>query len=407
MATQGTNKPEIMASDNTDYNAQLEGNNTPAQRKRPIPEGGLPIEEGIRQGIRAREDIFQKAQENPDLWYFDQKTSRYKKRPEPLPDFSVELSTQVLPTSVQRKREIPEGGFPIEEGIRLGIRARKDIFQKAQENPELWYFDPKTSRYKKRPEPLPNFFVAGEQRAIPCFAEGTLVATTTHGLVPIELLTLSMKVPAFDEFKQVMLDKPITVLVRNKTLCLVNVTTDKETIYSTTRHRFWVENKKKWVAAKELKPGMLLRTVTGGVSKIKMIIVQDVPEQNTYNLTIADCHTFFVGALGVLVHNEDSRNGKVYIGRDPQGNIIYVGQTKQDILNREKNHHANAIKRPEIYGYKKDMRLEVIIDGLTDDEMHYHERRIFEQLTAQGIKLRYEQQPMAYAGINELIKKYC
>ncbi|MUG96868.1 hypothetical protein F7734_32815 [Scytonema sp. UIC 10036] len=30
------------------------------------------------------------------------------------------------------------------------------------------------------------------------------------------------------------------------------------------------------------------------------------------------------------------------------------------------------------------------------------ERRVFEQLTAQGIKLKYEQEPMGYAGINEL-----
>ncbi len=396
-----------MASDNTNLNAQLGGINTPAQRKREIPEGGVPIEEGIRQGIRAREDIFQKAQENPELWYFDPLTSRYKKRPEPKPDFSIEQQvTSVNATLKSRTRKIPKGGLPIEEGIRQGIRAREDIFQKAQENPDLWYFDPLTSRYKKRPEPLPDFSVGGEQRAIPCFPKGTLVVTT-DGLVPIELLTISMTVPAFDEFKQVMLNKPIAMLVQNKTVRLVNVTTDKETIYSTIRHRFWVENKKKWVAAQFLKPSMLLRTVTGEVSKIETIVFEDVSEQNTYNLTVADCHTYFVGKEGVLVHNEDTRNGKVYIGRDREGNIIYVGQTKQDILDREKNHRANAIKKPEIYGYKKDIKLEVIIDGLNDDEMHYHERRVFEQLTAQGIKLKYEQEPMGYAGINELIEKYC
>jgi hypothetical protein len=81
--------------------------------------------------------------------------------------------------------------------------------------------------------------------------------------------------------------------------------------------------------------------------------------------------------------------------------------SKQDILDREKNHRVNAIKKPEIYGYKKDMKLQVIIDGLNDDEMHYHDRRVFEQLTAQGIKLKYEQEPMGYARINELIEKYC
>jgi predicted GIY-YIG superfamily endonuclease len=152
---------------------------------------------------------------------------------------------------------------------------------------------------------------------------------------------------------------------------------------------------------------MLLRTLTCGVSKIKMTIVQDVSEQDTYNLTVADCHTYFVGKEGVLVHNQDTKNGKVYIGRDPQENIIYVGQTKQDLLKREKNHHDDAIKKPEIYGYKKDMKLEVVLDGLTDDEMHYHERRIFDQLTEQGIKLRYEQEPMGHAGINKLIEQNC
>ena len=397
-----------MASNNTNDNAQLGGNNIPIQREREIPSGGLPIEEGIRLGIGAREDILQKARSNPELWYFDPKTGKYKKRPEPSPDFSVKQQGNLIEsTSTQDEREIPSGGLPIEEGIRLGVGAREDILQKAQSNPELWYFNPKTRRYKRRPEPLPNFSQGGEQRAIPCFLEGTLVATTAHGLVAIELLKQGMKVLAFDQFKQTMIDKPITALVRNKTAHLVSITTDEETIYSTTRHRFWVENKNRWVAAKELKPGMLLRTVAGGVSFIEMVVVEDVSEQNTYNLTIADCHTYFVGKQGVLVHNEDKRNGKVYIGRDRQGKIIYVGQTKQDILNREKNHHTDAVKRPEIYGYKKDMKLEVIIDGLTVDEMHYHERRVFEQLKTQGIQLRYEQEPMGYAGINKLIKKYC
>lgn len=397
-----------MTSDNTNDNAQLSGDNIPNQLEREIPEGGLPIEEGIKLGIRARKDILQKAQENPELWYFDPETSRYKKRPEPLPEFYLEQQTTLLKaTPAQLEREIPEDGLRIEEGIKLGIRAREDILQKAQKNPELWYFDVKTSRYKRRPEPLPNFSLGGEQRAIPCFLEGTLVATSAHGLVPINLLKLNMRVPAYEEFKQAIFDKPITAILQNKTVRLVNVATDRETIYSTVRHRFWVENKNKWVAAQSLKPGMLLRTIAGQVTKINSISVQDVSEKNTYNLTIAECHTFFVGQQGVLVHNEDKRNGKVYIGRDLQGNIIYVGQTKQDILNREKNHHANADKRPKIYWYKKNMKLEVVIDGLTDDEMHYHERRIFDQLTAQGIKLRYEQQPMGYAGINELIKKYC
>lgn len=81
---------------------------------------------------------------------------------------------------------------------------------------------------------------------------------------------------------------------------------------------------------------MLLRTVTSGVSEVKNIDILQVVEQDTYNLTVADFHTYFVGKKGLLVHNaSEVPQGKIYVGRNPEGNIVYVGQTKQDLLDRE------------------------------------------------------------------------
>jgi len=176
------------------------------------------------------------------------------------------------------------------------------------------------------------------------------------------------------------------------------------------RHRFWVEDKKQWIPAQYLEPGMLLRTVACQVREIQAIVVLEVAEQESYNLSIADCHTYFVGREGFLVHNADEVPiGKIYIGRDEAGNIIYVGQTKQDLLTRQANHHRDARKNPRKYGFKKNMSIEVFeeLRGLTDDEMHYHERRVFDKLKEEGHKLRYLQEPMGYPKINALIEKYC
>ena len=328
-------------------------------------------------------------------------------------DKSDELALPVPKSKVSparsRLREIPKGGISLTERIAQGGKPPRHV----RENPEQYYYDAKTGRYPRRPEPVPDF-EKGKQRAIPCFAAGTLVVTTT-GLVPIESLTLGTIVPTFDEFSQTTCHKPITVLLRNKCTRLLYITVGNETIYSTMRHRFWVENKKQWIQAQYLEPGMFLRTIADQVRQIQTIMVQEVPEQESYNLSIADCHTYFVGKEGFLVHNADEGSpeargiGKIYIGRNAAGNIIYVGQTKQDLLTRQANHRRDARKNPRKYSFKKNMTIEVFeqLRGLTDDEMHYHERRIFDKLKEEGHKLKYLQEPMGYPKINVLLEKYC
>jgi hypothetical protein len=316
----------------------------------------------------------------------------------------IELGTKVakVDSSKRSLREIPKDGIAIEERVAEG--GNPPVHVKA--NPDQYYYDSETGKYPRRPEPEPDFS-KGEQRTIPCFAKGTLVATIT-GPVPIESLAIGTTVPAFA--CGTTLDKPLTALLRNKCTRLVKISVGSETLCSTTRHRFWVENKKQWIAAQYLEPGMVLRTVIGEMSPILRIVVQEVPEQETYNLTVADCHTYFVGKEGFLVHNADEvPTGKIYIGRDRDGKLIYVGQTKQDLLTRQANHRRDGRKSPKKYGFKTGMILELVpdLDGLSDDEMHYHERRIFDKHRSEGHELRYLQEPMSHAKINALIEKYC
>jgi hypothetical protein len=291
-------------------------------------------------------------------------------------------------TNSKRQRPIPEGGVSIEERIKQGGNPPPH----AKANPDKYYYDKESGQYVRRPEPKPDF--SSGDRAIPCFPAGTLVITK-NGKLPIESLSVEMNVQAFDEFLQFTLDKPITALHRNRTVRLVEIITENETLSATTRHRFWVEDKQQWIAARYLESGMMLRTITGEITNVKDISIREVEEQDTYNLTVADCHTYFVGNTGILVHNEDETpRGKIYIGRDPiTGEIVYVGQTKQELDTRESDHHRDAIKEPEKYGFKKDMKLELVLDGLTDDEMDYHERRVYDEQGGEA-KLNNRQIPM-------------
>jgi len=368
-------------------------------QERPIPEGGQSLEERIAQG----DNPPKKALENPDRYYYDPKAGKYKLRPEPTPDFSNEPGATVK-TKSKVERPIPEGGQSIEERIAQGGNPPK----RALNNPDRYYYDPEAGQYKVRPEPAPDFS-GSNQRAIPCFPVGTLVVTA-DGKKPIETLVEGCKVRSFDEAGQVIIGREITAVLRNKAVCLVDITTGDEKLSATKRHRFWVENCQNWVEAGDLAPGMRLRTVRGQLPIITAVALRQTPEQETYNLTVADSHTYFIGHSGFLTHNQGGTgNGKIYIGRNPEGEIVYVGKTKQDLLEREYQHRQDAIKKPKKYGFKKDIKLEQVegMDGLTDDQMAYHEWRIAKRLKAEGHKLQNLQEILTDPKVNKLVEKYC
>ena len=59
-----------------------------------------------------------------------------------------------------------------------------------------------------------------------------------------------------------------------------------------------------WKAAAELKVGDILETADGQCQIVKSITVEEKAYPiTTYNLSVEDNHTFFVGKLGVLTHN--------------------------------------------------------------------------------------------------------
>ncbi|WP_440103659.1 polymorphic toxin-type HINT domain-containing protein [Streptosporangium sp. H16] len=133
--------------------------------------------------------------------------------------------------------------------------------------------------------------------------------------------------------------KPVIALITgedDKNLVQITVDTDgkkgdqTDLVIATEIHPFWAPALRKWVDAKNLKPGMGLRTSAG--TRVQVIAIKKwTAYQRVHNLTIADIHTYYVlaGAKPVLVHNSncdfkigvaDEKYDKHVLGLDDFGN---------------------------------------------------------------------------------------
>ena len=314
---------------------------------------------------------------------------------------------------------IPKGGISIESRIaslpevnaqraRSGQRPMK-IDPRAEKNPSEWYYDSASAGYKQRPAPAVDISAAGVTREIPCFPAGVEVATP-EGRTPIEQVRIGMEVHAYDESTGEVVTRCVTQVLRGKTKQLVNVSINGEIIPATRNHRFWEGSRRKWTAARDLKAGMVARQVDSRSEQISSIDVRQVPLQSTFNLTVDGCHNYYVGNLGVLVHNAGEATHSVYFGYAPtdatMANPIYVGRA-ENVLRRQGQHRLEATAEPQKYGFKTDIRLRTQIDGLTLDQAVYHEAALYHKMAENGHVWSNLQEPLTKEKVNALAARYC
>ena len=135
-----------------------------------------------------------------------------------------------------------------------------------------------------------------------CFMAGTLV-TTKEGLEPIEEVKIGEYVLSRSEESGETSYKKVTDTLIRSTYNICTIELENGKIKSTTSHLFMVKDKW-WKAAAELKAGDILETADGKCKVVKSITVEEKGYPvTTYNLSVEDNHTFFVGKLGVLTHN--------------------------------------------------------------------------------------------------------
>jgi hypothetical protein len=121
---------------------------------------------------------------------------------------------------------------------------------------------------------------------------------------------------------------------------ILHLETTAGNIDTTTNHPFYVIDKG-WVAAGDLLVGDEVFGLDGGIFDITGFWLEmfDTPVV-VYNLEVEGLHSYFVGEIGVLVHNtyetytKTNKNGVVYSGRT-KGN----GSPTQNVNKRDRNHH--------------------------------------------------------------------
>ena len=158
-----------------------------------------------------------------------------------------------------------------------------------------------------------------------CLEAGTLVATP-KGLVPIEAIAVGDLVLAQNPETGEVAAKPVTDLIRPEpkplyALALTDAGGEAETFHATDDHPWRVEGKG-WVETLALQPGDRIDTGSGADMTVASLARTDRIER-TYNLTVADWHTFLIGEDGAVVHNVDCNKLRhIFRAKHPNANAL-------------------------------------------------------------------------------------
>ncbi|MTE20612.1 hypothetical protein F0L17_16150 [Streptomyces sp. TRM43335] len=168
-----------------------------------------------------------------------------------------------------------------------------------------------TSIGRKGGEIISWIFGAGKKCSRHSFVAGTEVLLADGTARPIEDLEIGDTVLATDPETGETTAKTVTATILtedDKTYVDLTITTEDgtDTLTTTDHHPFWSESEQAWVDAGDLTPGATLRTDDGTTVTLHTTRTYTA-HQDTYNLTIAGLHTYYVlaGQTPVLVHNSN------------------------------------------------------------------------------------------------------
>ena len=140
------------------------------------------------------------------------------------------------------------------------------------------------------------------QRMYECLKAGTPVMTAT-GPQDVEKIRVGDLVLSQHPDTGELAFKPVlrtTVRPQEK---LIAIQAGCETITCSAGHPFWVAGEG-WVLARNLKPGAELHAIR---TTVRVSTIDDAEAEETYNLIVADFHTYFAGGQRVLTHDNTVR----------------------------------------------------------------------------------------------------
>ncbi|WP_329404853.1 polymorphic toxin-type HINT domain-containing protein [Streptomyces melanogenes] len=142
-----------------------------------------------------------------------------------------------------------------------------------------------------------------------CFLAGTQVLMGDKSTKKIEEVKVGDEVLATDPEQGRTSKRKVTALIitegeKQFTELTIATAGGSKKLTATREHPFWVESEHRWVVAGELAPSMTLLTDDGTAASVQSSRSYS-KHARTYNLTVADVHTYYVlaGSTPVLVHN--------------------------------------------------------------------------------------------------------
>jgi RHS repeat-associated protein len=187
--------------------------------------------------------------------------------------------------------------------------------------------------------------------ATPSCFDGDTPISTENGQKRIDEIKVGDKVWAYDTVSDSLELKEVTTVYVKSSNELVHLSVTEggasKVIDTTSNHPFYVL-KKGWVAAAELRAGDVLVTVNGEYAVVEQIQHELLEKPITvFNLEVEGFHSYFVGNVGLLVHNYD-KTYETYTKTNPETGKVYSGRTSgvngpaANIAKRDRNHHMNS-----------------------------------------------------------------
>jgi hypothetical protein len=156
----------------------------------------------------------------------------------------------------------------------------------------------------RRPPEFPGRQSPGVQTAPPprqrceCFAAGTVVLTRS-GEQAIETIQVGDLVLSQHPNTGELAFKPVLRTTVRPPSKLIQLQVGQDTLETTRGHLFWVSGHG-WSQSQQLDSGSQLHCLRGSQS---IGSIEEGAEAETYNLVVADFHTYFVGSQRVLSHD--------------------------------------------------------------------------------------------------------
>jgi hypothetical protein len=163
-------------------------------------------------------------------------------------------------------------------------------------------YKPVRRSYSRDQVPVSTGSSPGSRSTYECLVAGTPVWTEL-GPVPVEQIKVGDRVLSQDPDTGQLAFKPVLRTTERAPTHLVKFELEGESIHCSGGHPFWVSGDG-WVKARDLKPTARLHAVHGtcAIGSIKQTGFEP-----TYNLIVADFHTYFVGHGRILSHDNTIR----------------------------------------------------------------------------------------------------